>query len=59
MNQSSLKINNAFKKYFYFLATTRSMWDPSSPTRDWTHNPCNGSKESQLLDHQRSPNNCF
>ena len=31
MNQSSLKINNAFKKYFYFLATTRSMWDPQEP----------------------------
>lgn len=38
--------------YFYFLAMPCSTWDLVSPTRDWTWAFCNGSVESQLLDHQ-------
>ena len=30
----------------FFLATPRSIWDLSSPTRDPTRGPCNGSVES-------------
>ena len=28
---------------FFFLAMQHSMWDLSSPTRNWTHDPCSGS----------------
>jgi len=41
-------------KIFFFLAMW-SMWDLSSPTRDWTQAPCIGSLEFQPLDHQGSP----
>ena len=33
-----------------FMAALHSLWDPSSPTRDQTHNPCSGSTKSQPLD---------
>ena len=32
-----------------------SMHDPSSPTRNRTHTPCDGSVVSQPLDHQEVP----
>ena len=38
-----------------FSSPPCSMQDLSSPTRDQTHAPCNGSTESQSLDHQGSP----
>ena len=41
--------------FYFFLAMPHGMWNLSSPTRDWTHVPCGGSTESQLLDHQGSP----
>ena len=41
--------------HFYFLAMPCSTWDLVSPTRDWTWALCNGSVESQLLDHQGIP----
>ena len=31
---------------FFFLAVPCSMWDPSSPTRDWTLTPCIRNAES-------------
>lgn len=34
-----------------------AMWDLSTPTRDWTLNPCSGSMESYPLDLQGSPPN--
>ena len=42
------------KKKKAFLATLGNMWDPSSPTRDWTCAPCIGSSQSQPVDHQGS-----
>ena len=33
------------------LAVSHGKWDLSSPTRNWTHNPCIWCTESQLLDH--------
>ena len=41
--------------FFFFFFAMWSMWDPSSPTRDWTHAPCIGSSKSQPLDCQGSP----
>ncbi|XP_067570831.1 coiled-coil domain-containing protein 40 isoform X1 [Pseudorca crassidens] len=35
-----------------------SMQDPSSPTRDRTHDPCSGRMEPQPLDCQGSPSEC-
>ena len=32
--------------FFFFLAALCSLWDLSSPTRDWTHYPCSGSMGS-------------
>ena len=41
----TLRITN--KQFcFVLLATTCSMWDLSSPTRDWTRVPCSGRAES-------------
>ena len=40
--------------FFFFLAMLCGMWDLSSPTRDRTLVPCNGSMESQPLDFQGS-----
>ena len=37
-----------------FFATWHGMWDVSSLTRDWTHDPCIGSMELQALDHRCS-----
>ena len=31
------------------------MWDLSSPVRNRTYSPCNGSEESQPLDSQETP----
>ena len=45
--------------YFYFLAMPCSTWDLVSPTRDWTWALCNGSVESQPLDHQGIPWACW
>ena len=36
-----------------------SMWDPSFLTRDWTHDPCGGSTESQALDCRGNPSFLF
>ena len=38
--------------FFFFFATSRSMWNPSSLTRDQTHTPCTESVESQSPDFQ-------
>ena len=51
--QITMKFN--IFKYILFLATPRSMWDLSSPTRDQICALCVGSLESQPLDHQGSP----
>ena len=40
---------------FYFLASLQAMWDLSSPTKDQTCGPCNGSADSKPLDLQESP----
>ena len=37
--------------FFFFWATAHGMWDLSSSTRDLTQAPCNGSAESEPLDH--------
>ena len=31
------------------------MWDPSTPTRDWTHAPCSANVKSEPLDLQGNP----
>ena len=35
------------------------MWDPGSPTKDWTHVPLHWKADSQQLDHQGSPRTWF
>ena len=35
-----------FYLLFFNFAMPRGMWDLSSPSRNWTHNPCIGSVES-------------
>ena len=35
------------------------MWDPGSPTKDWTHVPLYWKADSQKLDHQGSPRSWF
>ena len=37
---------DTFFFFFFFLAALCSLWDLSSPTRDWTHYPCSGSMGS-------------
>ena len=46
-------------EWLFFFNVSHSMWDLSSPTRDWTHNPYIGSTESQPLGHQGNPNVSF
>ena len=41
--------------FFFFFAALCSIWDHSSPTRDWTLTPCSGSTESYPLDSQGTP----
>ena len=43
--------NKLFLSFFLWVAPC-SIWDLSSPTRDWTHAPCCGGSE---LNHQGSP----
>ena len=40
--------------FIYFWPCYTGMWDPSSPTRDWTPAPCSRSTESYPLDCQGS-----
>ena len=57
-----IKLTSFFLKecfIYLFLATPHDMWDLSSPARDQTHAPCNGSMESQPLDLQGSPTFSF
>ena len=51
--------NDSPRVAFFFFNVSYSMWDLSSPTRDWTHNPYIGSTESQPLGHQGNPNVSF
>ena len=47
------------KVFLFFLAVPPSMQDFSYPTRDWTHDPCSGSLESEPLAHQGNPSHKF
>ena len=44
----SVHLNCLTSLFCFVLATSHSLWDLSSPTRDQTHNPCRESMESQL-----------
>ena len=37
------------------MVTLWGMWDPSTPTRDWTHAPCSANVKSEPLDLQGNP----
>ena len=41
----------SFFFFFNFTAALHSMWDLSSPAREWTWDPYSESTESQPLDH--------
>ena len=43
----------------FFLVVPCSMWDLSSPTRDWTPGPCNGSTKYQPQDRRGNPKDPF
>ena len=55
--QKNRRENNCCPPPFLFVPC--SMWDLSSPTRDWTPGPCNGSTKYQPLEHRGSPRDPF
>lgn len=44
---------------FVFLATQHSIWDLSSPTREWTLAPCSGSAEAYHWPARATPRSSF
>ena len=53
---ASLSLDRDSCFFFHSFWPWNSVWDVTSLTRGWTHAPCNGSTESELLDHRGSPN---
>ena len=50
--QSHISKKAAYVFVVIFLATLQTTWDLCSQIRDQTRVPCNGSMESEPLDHQ-------
>ena len=51
----SLSFSLSFLPSFFKAVPLHDVWHLSSPTRDQTHTSCSGSRESQPLDCQGSP----
>ena len=51
----SLSLSLSFLPSFFKAVPLHDVWHLSSPTRDQTHTSCSGSRESQPLDCQGSP----
>ena len=58
-NNAMFLILTCYSYFLLFLAIQHSLWDLSSPNRDWTQALGTDSTESWLLDYQGIPKDCF